>query len=136
MNAFWESLSSAIAPPLRQLLQAKRLAILETCLIGLVSGLAAVLLQVGIALLGSWRPELSHQAAPYLVLPLIGILGGGLAGTVLNLLAPDAKGSGIPQVKIALAQLPMPLNWRVAIAKLISSTLALGSGIMMGRHGP
>jgi chloride channel protein, CIC family len=136
MNAFLESLSAAIAPPLRQLLQAKRLAILEACLIGLVSGLAAVLLQVGIALLGSWRLELSQLAAPYLVLPLIGMVGGGLAGLVLNTLAPEAKGSGIPQVKIALAQLPMPLNWRVAIAKLISSTLALGSGIMLGRQGP
>ena len=61
---------------------------------------------------------------------------GFLAGFLIERLAPEASGSGIPQVKATLANIPMRLSWRVAIVKLVSATIALGSAITLGRQGP
>jgi CIC family chloride channel protein len=116
------------------LIGSKRLAIFEACVIGLVSGLAAVLLKQGISWLGGWQLSTSTQF-PW-TLPLIGLVGGCLTGLLIERLAPEAAGSGIPQVKAALANFPIPLNLRVAVVKLVSVTLALGSGLSLGRQGP
>jgi len=50
--------------------------------------------------------------------------------------APEATGSGIPQVKAALGHVSIALNARVAIVKLLSTLLSLGSGLTLGRQGP
>ena len=120
----------------RQLLQSKRLAIAEACLIGLVSGLAAVLLGQGVGWLGGWRQHLAHEFPVYIVLPAFGLLGGLLAGWIVERFAPAASGSGMSEVKAVLARVPMPLNLRIAIVKLIGSILVLGSGMPLGREGP
>lgn len=114
----------------------KRFAIFEACVIGIVSGLAAVLLKQGIGWLGGWRVQLSHQMPAWIVLPLIGLVGGLLSGWLIERLAPEAAGSGIPQVKAALANVPIALNLRVAIVKMFSVMIALGSGLALGRQGP
>lgn len=121
---------------LRYVLRPRRMAILEACLIGLVSGLAAVLLSQSIGWLGLWRLRASYAFSAYLVLPLFGVAGGWLAGILVARLAPEAEGSGVPQVKMALAGLPMPLNWRVALVKLVSTVVVTGSGFSLGRQGP
>jgi CIC family chloride channel protein len=51
-------------------------------------------------------------------------------------LAPEACGSGIPSVKATLANVPIKLSWRVAIVKLVTAIIALGSGLTLGRQGP
>lgn len=114
----------------------RRLAIVEACVIGVVSGLAAVLLKQGIGWLGGWRVQLSYQMPPWFVLPLLGLLGGLAAGLLIERLAPEAAGSGIPQVKAVLANVPMALNLRVAIVKMLSVIMALGAGLNLGRQGP
>ena len=129
-------LPNAVSQRFKYFLQPQRVAMVEACLIGLVSGLAAVLLQYGIGALGTLRLVASTLGPPWIILPLCGLVGGLLAGWLIEHVEPTANGSGIPQVKVALAQLPMPLNFRVAIAKLISTMLALGSGLMLGRQGP
>lgn len=58
----------------------KRLAIFEACVIGLVSGLAAVLLKQGICAVGAWRVQVSYVAPAWLALPGIGLVGGLLSG--------------------------------------------------------
>lgn len=114
----------------------RRFAIFEACVIGVVSGLAAVLLKQGIGWLGGWRVQLSHQFPAWVVLPLIGLGGGLLAGWLIERLAPEAAGSGIPQVKAVLANVPLALNLRVAIVKMVSVIIALGAGLNLGRQGP
>lgn len=120
----------------RQLLRPKRLAIFEACLIGLVSGLAAVLLGQGVGWLGGWRQHATKLFPVYIILPTIGLAGGLLAGWLVDRFAPAASGSGMSEVKAVLARVPMPFNLRIAIVKLISAILVLGSGMPLGREGP
>lgn len=121
---------------LLQLFRPKSLAIVEACIIGLVSGLAAVALKQGVGWLGGWRVYGAHLLPAWLMLPTIGLVGGLLSGWMVERLAPGTSGSGIPQVKAALAAFPTPLNFRVAAVKLISTIVALGSGLSLGRQGP
>ncbi len=117
-------------------LRPKQIAILEASLIGLLSGLAAVVLKVGVGWVGGWRLVGAGMLPPIVALPLFGAIAGGLAGILIQRFAPEASGSGIPQVKAALAYLPMPLTGRIAIVKLISTILSLGAGLTLGRQGP
>ncbi len=114
----------------------RRLAIAEACIIGLVAALSAVILKIGVGTLGSIRVEKSYEFPTLFVLPAMGFCFGSLAGWILENFAKEAAGSGIPQVKAALAQFPIALDFRIALVKLISCILALGSGITLGRQGP
>lgn len=110
--------------------------IFESCIIGLVAGLSAVALSDGVSWLGALRVHLSSMTSHLYVLPLFGLIGGLIAGFFVETMAPEASGSGIPQVKACLDRIMMPLNFRVALAKLIGGTIALGSGFFLGREGP
>ncbi|MEB3267725.1 MAG: chloride channel protein, partial [Leptolyngbya sp.] len=111
----------------------KRIAIAEACVIGLVSGLAAVLLKQGVELITHWR--LANPLPLWLLLPGLGLAGGVFAGW-LGEVCPQVSGSGVPQVKAVLGYVDTPLNLRLALMKLASTTLALGSGLSLGRQGP
>ncbi|MGB5962050.1 MAG: chloride channel protein [Coleofasciculaceae cyanobacterium] len=129
VQSFWNRASHLLLRP-------KRLAIFEACLIGLVSGLAALLLAQGVGWLGSWRQQATHLLPAYLVLPIIGLVGGFLSGFIIDRIAPAASGSGMSEVKAVLAKVPLPLNLKIALVKLVSATLILGAGMPLGREGP
>ncbi|MEM9502566.1 MAG: chloride channel protein [Cyanobacteria bacterium P01_E01_bin.43] len=112
----------------------KRVAFLEACIIGVVSGLAAVALKQSVEVLTDWR--LNSALPAWFLLPTVGLLGGVASGWLLERVSPEAVGSGIPKVKAALAYHDVPLNLRVALTKLFSTILALGSGLSLGRQGP
>jgi len=134
---FWHHLSLSIPQRFRQLLLPQRhLAIFEACLIGLISGLAAVLLEQGVSWLGGWRVHVTDHLPAWLVLPVIGLVGGLISGLLVERVAPETAGSGMTQVKAILARVPTPLNLRVALIKLVGATLSLGSGLALGKEGP
>ncbi|MCW6038646.1 chloride channel protein [Spirulina subsalsa FACHB-351] len=110
-------------------------ALVEACLIGCVSAIAALILKEGIGLLGQFRLQLVDQTGVY-ILPIVGLVLGGLAGLLLETCSPSAKGGGIPQVKAALAKFPVPLSLRVAVVKMLGTMLILGAGMTLGRRGP
>jgi CIC family chloride channel protein len=113
-----------------------RYALVEACLIGLFSALAALLLKQGIGWLGGWRVKLADLFGAGITLPLVGLIFGCLAGWAIELLSPAAAGGGIPQVKAALARYPIVLNFRVALVKALGTILILGAGFTLGRRGP
>ncbi|WP_029681583.1 chloride channel protein [Picosynechococcus sp. NKBG15041c] len=110
--------------------------LIEACLIGVISGVSALVLKGGIGFLGSYRVALSNQYGAWLILPLFGVVCGGLAGYLLDKFSPEAQGGGVPQVKVALAQFPIAMDWKVALTKSIGTILVLGGGLTLGRRGP
>ena len=113
-----------------------RYALIEACLIGLFSALAAVLLKQGIGWLGGLRVQTANLAGAKLVLPLVGLVVGILGGGIIQLFSPSAAGGGIPQVKAALAKYPVVLNLRTALVKTLATILIVGAGFTVGRRGP
>lgn len=66
---------------------------------------------------------------------LCGTLAGGAAWLVVRF-APEASGSGIPQVLDAL-ETGAPIRWRRLIpVKFFGGIGAIGSGLILGREGP
>ncbi len=113
-----------------------RYALIEASLIGIFSGLAALLLKEGISFLGSYRLQLTNQWDARIVLPLFGLVLGTIAGFFVEYFEPSAAGGGIPQVKAALNRLKIPLSFRVVIVKIIGTILVLGAGLPLGRRAP
>ena len=114
----------------------EHLAIFQACVIGLSAGLAAGIVKFGIDWLGTLRVNDSYALPAYIVLPGFGLLGGLIAGFLVEHFAPEASGSGIPQVEALIKGIQVPLGWRVAITKLVSGIVAIGSGLALGREGP
>ena len=73
---------------------------------------------------GGWQRFLS---------PLAGSLVGGW---LLFKFFPEARGSGIPQTRVALILENGVISLRTAIGKFICSSISLGSGVALGREGP
>ena len=113
-----------------------RYALVEACLIGIFSALAALLLKKGIGFFGGYRLELANQWGANIVLPLAGLILGTLAGLLVETVSPSAAGGGVPQVKAALNRLKIPLSIRVVFVKIIGTILVLGAGLPLGRRAP
>ena len=113
-----------------------RYALVEACLIGLFSAVAAVMLKQGIGWLGGWRVSTANLHGAKLILPLTGLTFGTLAGIIIQVLSPSAAGGGIPQVKAALAKYPVVLNLRTALVKTLATIFVVGAGFTVGRRGP
>jgi CIC family chloride channel protein len=63
-------------------------------------------------------------------------VGGLVAGLLIHFFFPDARGSGIPQVKVAYSMDYGRVPLRAALGKGIVSALSVGSGASLGREGP
>ncbi len=108
----------------------------EAGIIGCVVALSALVLRYGIDNLGALRVHLCHRYSPLLVLPLAGIIGGVLCGLLIQFVASDITGSGIPKVKSYLHNNEVSLNIKVFLAKILGGILALGTGFALGKEGP
>ena len=109
-----------------------------TIMIGGVCGLVAVAFHQSIR----WVERLTIErafAAPgdawigwVILVPALGAL---LAGVMLHHV-PGARGSGIPQVKVAYASQALRLRLRDSVGKFVIGALQIGTGSSLGREGP
>ncbi len=113
----------------------------RAALVGLCSGLVASAFRMtlsGADVLRSLMLEWSHRfpAFGFLFPVLIGAVGASFSVLLVRNFAPDAKGSGIPHLKAVLHRFRV-MRWsRVLPVKFIAGTIALGSGLALGREGP
>ncbi len=114
----------------------KLVALFEASIIGSVAALAAYIFVEGVSAVNALRTFLTTIVPAIIVFPTMGLIGGAACGLAIQYIAPEITGSGIPQVKAALNKVPMKLDFRVAITKLVSGIVALGIGLPLGREGP
>ena len=69
----------------------------------------------------------------FVVIPAI---GGLLYGPLIYRWAREARGHGVPEVMIAVAEGGGRIRWQVALVKSLASALCIGSGGSVGREGP
>jgi CIC family chloride channel protein len=108
-------------------------------LISVVCGSAAVLLHQAIHVvahtLHGLRSGLDDTLYPWMVV-CTPAAGGLVVGLLLQYVTPQARGSGIPQVKLDLAMRGGQIPFQVALSKLVTTAIAVGSGGSIGREGP
>ena len=110
-----------------------------TLIIGLICGLAAVAFHLAILKSESLLIDSvlnSVEKSRLFLLVFLPTAGGLVCGILLNYVAPGARGSGIPQVKVAYAIKGGRLPMRDAVGKFFISALQIGSGASLGREGP
>jgi CIC family chloride channel protein len=64
------------------------------------------------------------------------VVGGLLYGPLVSRFAPEARGHGVPEVMLAVAEHGGRIRPRVAVIKALASALCIGSGGSVGREGP
>jgi CIC family chloride channel protein len=86
--------------------------------------------------------ELGHQ--PSLSVPFLGIwfvlvapvVAGLLYGPLIQRFAREARGHGVPEVMLAVAENGGRIRPQVSIVKALASALCIGGGGSVGREGP
>lgn len=116
--------------------------VLLAVMVGFASGLAAVVFR---KLIGFFNFVLlerawgwAEQTLPYgrAALPLITGAGGLVVGLLVYYFAREAKGHGVPEVMGAVAVRGGIIRPRVAVIKVLASSICIGSGGSAGREGP
>ncbi|MCI7672546.1 MAG: chloride channel protein [Schaalia hyovaginalis] len=64
------------------------------------------------------------------------LVAAAVYGPLVHRFAPSARGHGIPEVMLAVRRKEGAIPGRVAVVKLIASSLTIGSGGSAGREGP
>ncbi|HUB68504.1 MAG TPA: chloride channel protein [Candidatus Methylacidiphilales bacterium] len=113
--------------------------LVESGFYGLAAGFSAVAFEVAIyQLYSATLMRFSHwEALNFVWASFCVIVGTSLvSGFLLDRFAPDAAGSGIPQMKLAFWKDFGYVPWRVAWVKFVAGMLAVGGGSSLGREGP
>ncbi|HEX6522157.1 MAG TPA: chloride channel protein [Streptosporangiaceae bacterium] len=117
-------------------------------LIGAGSGLGAVAFRYlisGFTWLATGHGEFGQQAhvgsshLPWLGLGffvLIPVIGGLVYGPLIYRFAREARGHGVPEVMIAVADNGGRIRPQVSVVKAVASALCIGTGGSVGREGP
>ena len=125
---------------LRALPSEQRRVFALTVIVGVLCGLAAVAFHLSIRYAESQLIDRAMTAPGRswvfwtLLTPT---LGGLVSGLLLQYVVPDARGSGIPQVKVAYAVRGGRLSFtHSTLGKFFIGALQIGSGASLGREGP
>lgn len=108
-------------------------------LIGSLSGLVAVafdaLVRLVEALVLRLDAGMGPAAAAFVTLATPAA-GGLLVAPIVTWLAPDARGSGIPHVMVAVSNLGGRVPRRLLLWRPLATALSIGSGASLGTEGP
>jgi CIC family chloride channel protein len=108
-------------------------------LVGVAAGLGAVLFRLLIKYFQLFFITGGSHALGFLgqyYIILIPAAGGLLVGPLVYFFAREAKGHGVPEVMEAVALRGGRIRPRVALVKILASSLCIGSGGSVGREGP
>lgn len=114
----------------------KTFVVILALVVGVVSGLAAVLLKYLISLIAGLLTKHVHIAGgnyEYLVFPVVGIL---LAGLYVRHVIKDDIYHGVTRVLYAIAQRKSRLKPHNMYASLVASSVTIGFGGSVGAEGP
>jgi len=107
--------------------------------IGIAAGLGAVAFRWLIGAFQSFFIDGGASALSFLghyYIILIPAAGGLIVGPLIYYFAREAKGHGVPEVMEAVALRGGRIRPRVAIIKVLASSVCIGSGGSVGREGP
>jgi CIC family chloride channel protein len=110
-----------------------------TSVFGLSAGLAAVAFQVAMnSLYRVTFVQLSHRSGTVFLIGSLAVIvaTSSIVGFLLTRFAPEASGSGIPQLKLAFWKDFGVVPWRVVWVKFLAGVLSIGGGCSLGREGP
>ena len=125
-NQWWKELRAKSVGPSED-----QLFLVLTLIIGAVVGLTVVAF---VALTEHFGKRLlTANPLECLLSPFIGSLVGGF---LLWRFFPGARGSGIPQTRVALLLQRGFIPFRTVAGKFLCSSISLGSGVALGREGP
>ena len=83
--------------------------------------------------------RLSNPHVPWLGIAFVVVapaVGGLLYGPLIARFAPEARGHGVPEVMLAVAERGGRISPKVAVVKSLASAICIGSGGSVGREGP
>ncbi len=67
---------------------------------------------------------------------VIPVIGGLIYGPLIYRWAREARGHGVPEVMLAVAEDDGRIRWQVSVVKSVASALCIGTGGSVGREGP
>lgn len=116
------------------------------CVIGIIMGFTAFVVDAGIEMLVTMRFERTKEnifanggfVLPFLVFASFSFAFTCVAGSLVAYVEPLAAGSGIPEIKTYLngVHLPNLLHAKTFIAKLCGIVFSIGAGLIAGKEGP
>ncbi len=86
--------------------------------------------------------DAGHAASPHfpglgmLFVLVVPVIGGLVYGVLVDRFAREARGHGVPEVMLAVAEKGGRIRPHVAVVKSLASAICIGSGGSVGREGP
>jgi CIC family chloride channel protein len=137
---FGKPLFNRLSPVVSRLRASEKVAgLVVAMVVGVVSGMGAVVFRWLIKAFQTFFIDGGSHVLGLLgdyYIILIPAAGGLLVGPLVYFFAREAKGHGVPEVMEAVALRGGRIRSRVALVKILASSICIGSGGSVGREGP